>query len=307
MSKKHIPQRRQPARQQQITQWSVGGVIAIALMAGVGWWWSRSGNGAPSISRLSTNDFHSLAFSPTEPDTVFFGHHGGMMLSQDGGRTWQPTALQNADAMALAAPPSNPHILYAAGHDVLVKSTDGGATWEALTTNLPGTDIHGFAADPQNADHIFANVVGAGIWGSQDGGVTWAPLPSSAPPSTVNLAVGKTADTLYVTVYAAAGEPGLWRTADGGQTWSPVSGAPSDGGVAVAYDSTTGRLYVTTLGGNAGLYVSKDEGATWTALGLKGTLLALAVSPLDPKHIIAIDEAGRVYASRDGGITWPGN
>lgn len=307
MSQKRLTQRRQQTHQRQTTRLVIGGVIAIALLSLGGWWLSRSGSSAPFISRLSTNDFHSLIFSPTEPNTVFFGHHGGMMVSRDSGHTWQPASLQNADAMALAAPPSSPQIMYAAGHDVLVKSTDGGMTWQALTTNLPGTDIHGFAADPQNADHVFANVVGTGIWSSQDGGMTWAPLPSSAPPSTVNLAVGKNAQTLYVAVYAATGEPGLWRTENGGQTWSSVSGAPSDGGVAVAYDSSTGRLYVTTLGNTAGLYASSDDGATWTALGLKGTLLALAVSPLDSKHIIAVDEAGRVYASRDAGATWSGN
>lgn len=32
-------------------------------------------------------DFHALAFGPTEPDVVFFGHHNGVMRSQDGGRT----------------------------------------------------------------------------------------------------------------------------------------------------------------------------------------------------------------------------
>lgn len=307
MSQKRITQRRQQARQRQITQWSIGGVIAIALIAGVGWWLSRNGSGAPSISRLSTNDFHSLAFSPTEPDTVFFGHHGGLMVSRDGGRTWQNAPLQNADAMALAAPPSNPQIMYAAGHDVLVKSTDGGATWQTLTTSLPGTDIHGFAADPQNADHVFANVVGSGIWSSQDGGLTWELLSSDVPRSTINLAVGKSAQTLYAALYAAAGEAGLWRSEDGGQTWSPLSGMPGGGALAVAYDSSSGRLYVTTLGNEAGLYISNDEGATWTASGLKGTLLALAVSPLDPKHVIAVDEAGRVYASRDGGAVWSGN
>jgi hypothetical protein len=306
MSQKRITQRRKQARQRQTLWLVIGGGMAVALISGAVWWVSRGGvgnSGATPLSRLSTNDFHSLAFSPTKPDTAFFGHHGGLMVSSDGGRIWRPASLQNADAMALAAPPSNPQIMYAAGHDVLVKSTDGGATWQSLTTNLPGTDIHGFAADPQNADHVFANVAGFGIWGSQDGGATWELLSSSAPRSAFNLAVGKTAQTLYV----AAGEAALWRSEDGGKTWSPLSGLPGGGAVAVAYDSTTERLYVTTLGNGAGLYVSNDAGATWTALELKGTLLAIALSPQDSKHLLVVDEGGRVYASRDGGITWSGN
>ena len=167
-------QREKLIRQQR--RWLVVvGIILVMLTVGRWFLTSRgvSSNASP-ISQLSTRDFHALAFSPTQPDTIYFGHHSGLMVSRDGGRTWQPAPLQNADAMALAAPPSNPQVMYAAGHDVLVKSTDGGASWHSLTTNLPGTDIHGFTVDPQNAEHVYAHVVGFGIWGSQDGGATWA-------------------------------------------------------------------------------------------------------------------------------------
>ena len=279
----------------------VVGIILVILTVGRWFLTSRgtSSNGSP-ISRLSTRDFHALAFSPTQPDTIYFGHHSGLMVSRDGGRTWQPASLQNADAMALAAPPSNPQVMYAAGHDVLVKSTDGGANWHPLTTNLPGTDIHGFAADPQNAEHVYAHVVGFGIWGSQDGGATWALLSATAPQSTFNLIVGQDIKTLY----AAAGEAGLFKSADGGKTWSRLSGAPGGGAMAIAYDHVMARLYVTTLGNGAGLNVSSDNAATWSALNLTGTLLAVAVSPQDSKHLLVVDDAGRVYSSTDAGATW---
>lgn len=279
--------------------------VAIAIITGMVfvWWQSRNESGTPSISRLSTNDFHALTFSPNEADTVFFGHHGGLLVSRDGGRSWQPTSLQNTDAMALAAPPANPQIMYAAGHDVFVKSADGGETWQAVPHNLPGTDIHGFAVDSQNADYVFASVVGAGLWSSRDGGMTWQSLSPDAPRSTFNLAVGETSQTLY----AAAGQAGLWRSADGGGTWSALPNVPDSGAVTVAFDVSQGRLYVTTAGNEAGLYFSNDEGVTWTASSLKGTLLALAVSPLAPQHVLVVAEGGRVFASRDSGITWSGN
>ncbi|MEO7840819.1 MAG: hypothetical protein ABIU06_15870, partial [Anaerolineales bacterium] len=66
----------------------------------------------------------------------------------------------------------------------------------------------------------------------------------------------------------------------------------------------SGRLYVSTLGDQAGLYVSEDGGQTWTVAGLKSTILAIAVSPLDPDHIIAVNDQGEVFASRDSGLTW---
>src|SRR3990170_3442164 len=106
--------RKQQTRPRQMSRWLiVSGVVVLGLALGGGWLYARnpaqSGNAQP-LSRLSTSDFHSLAFSPTEPDMVFFGHHGGLLVSRDGGRPWQPTALQNADAMALAASAANPQV-----------------------------------------------------------------------------------------------------------------------------------------------------------------------------------------------------
>jgi len=297
--------RKQQTRPRQMSRWLiVSGVIVLGLALGGGWLYARnpaqSGNAQP-LSRLSTRDFHSLAFSPTEPDTVFFGHHDGLLVSRDGGRTWRSTALQNADAMALAAPAANPQVMYAAGHDVFLKSTDAGQTWQPVSTNLPGTDMHGFAVDPQDASHVYTHVVGSGIFSSQDGGTTWTLLSSTVPDTTFNLAVGETAQTLY----AAAGQAGSLHSSDGGQNWSTLSSVPGGGAVALAYSPANKRLYVTTLGNAAGVYASDDGGTHWIPLGLKGTLLAIAISPLDPNRLIAVSDRGDIYASRDGGLTWP--
>ncbi len=287
--------------------WGVWIGVAAILMTG-GWWIasSRTSNGnrtGNAISRLSAGDFHSLAFSPTDLDTIYFGHHDGMMVSQNGGRVWQPASLQNVDAMALAVPPDDPRTMYAAGHNVLVKSTDGGQTWNPLAHNLPGADIHGFAVDPGNAAKVYAHVVGqVSLFVSEDGGTTWAALPTEMPATTFNLTVGETEGTLY----AAAGEAGLWRSTDGGRTWTKLTGTPGDGVIALAYNRTNHRLLITTLGNDAGVYAS-DDGLSWSSLGLKGMLMAVASSPADPNRLVAVDDQGWVYASRDGGATWGSN
>jgi photosystem II stability/assembly factor-like uncharacterized protein len=84
----------------------------------------------------------------------------------------------------------------------------------------------------------------------------------------------------------------------------PIQNIPDSGALAVAYVPANGRFYVTTLGDLAGLYVSDDNGQSWQAAGLNGALLAVAVSPLDPGHIIVLNDQGEVFASRDGGLTW---
>lgn len=290
-------------KKQQKTQsrWLTVLAIVIALAAGI--WFVFSNQQADDrqpISKLSTVDFHSLAFSLTEPETVFFGHHDGLLVSRNGGKDWESTALDNADAMALAVPPSDPQIMYAAGHDIFFKSTDGGETWNSVSTNLPGTDIHGFTVDPENANQVYAHIVGSGIFGSQDGGSTWTLLSDGAPPLTFNLAVGENSETLY----AAAGQAGLWQSQDGGRTWKPIQNVPDSGAMAIAYVPEQRRFYVTTLGDLAGLYVSDDNSQSWKSAGLNGRLLAIAVSPLNPDHIIVVNDQGEVFASRDGGLTW---
>ena len=305
MSKQKERMRSMRRRKQQKSQsrWLIAAGVALVVITGL--WFVFSNQQSDNlqvqpISTLSTADFHSLAFSLTEPETVFFGHHGGLLVSHNGGKDWEATALDNADAMALAFPPSDSQILYAAGHDVFFKSLDGGKTWNSVSTNLPGTDIHGFTVDLENANHVYAHVVGFGIFDSEDGGNTWTLLSDSAPPSTFNLAFGENSETLY----AAAGEAGLWQSQDGGQTWKTIQNVPDTGAVAMAYSSANGRFYVTTLGDLAGLYVSDDNGQSWKPVGLNGALLAVAVSPLDPDHIIAVNDQGEVFASRDGGISW---
>jgi photosystem II stability/assembly factor-like uncharacterized protein len=253
-----------------------------------------------AISQLTTDDFHSLAFSPLEPQTIFFGHHNGLLISKNGGRDWVPGTLKNVDAMALALPSSDPRIMYAAGHDVFFKSNDGGETWKSIPTNLPGSDIHGFAVDPNDDMKVYAHIVGYGLYGSLDGGQTWMALSKNIPPSTFNLVLGKDDKTLY----AAAGEAGLWQSLDGGKSWTVIDTIPDRGAIAVTYSRSSGRLYVTTLGNLAGLYVSDDNGQSWASLGLAGTWLAVTVSPLDQNHILAVNDAGQVFASRDGGKSW---
>lgn len=303
MSKQKERERIRIKKKQEQSRWLMAGGIALILIGGALFLFlnrSSENSGIRAISRLTTGDFHSLAFSPTEPETIYFGHHGGLMVSRNGGKDWESTVLNNADAMALAMPPSDPQRMYAAGHDVFFKSTDGGTTWNSVQTNLPGTDIHGFAVDPEDADHVFAHVVGFGIFGSEDGGNTWALLSDAIPSSTFNLAVGESAQILY----AAAGEEGLWVSENAGETWSRLPDGPDAGVIAVTFVRANGRLYVSTLGNEAGLYVSNDGSQTWTFTGLNGTVLAMAISPLDPDHIVVVNDGGQVFASRDGGISW---
>jgi photosystem II stability/assembly factor-like uncharacterized protein len=293
--------------------------VRAALAPGGG----PAASGVAPLSVLRTADFHALAFSPDNPDTVFFGHHNGVMRSDDGGRTWKALVdRRNFDAMGLAVSHANPRQIFLAGHDIFQVSTDGGVTWQEAVHNLPGTDIHGFAISPDDPSRLYAFVVGHGVFGSGDAGRTWQRLGEVPRDVMALAAAGGDPETLY----AASMSAGVLRSTDGGKTWAPaVTGLGSRRVLALAVDPSPGTgqalssaapgagrparqtLYAGTEGG---LYKSTDGGATWARLPFPGmTVVALAVSPARPQRILAIsyhDGRGEVFRSDDGGATWGG-
>ncbi|MBI2853095.1 MAG: hypothetical protein HYX84_08400 [Chloroflexi bacterium] len=183
--------------------------IVLAIVLGL----LLSQRGTSPISVLSAGDYHSLAFNPTEADVVFFGHHDGVMLSEDGGVTWRNVvARRNFDAMAIAVDFKDSRLVYAAGHDVFPASRDGGTTWSPVPHNLPGSDIHGFAVSSRDPKRLFAFVVGYGLFVSDDGGSAWTRLSTQLPADVMALAAsGSSPETLY----AARMRAGVLKSTDG--------------------------------------------------------------------------------------------
>ena len=244
-------------------------------------------------ARLGTSDVHALSFDPTDADRLLFGHHGGLLASSDGGRTWEPTGLAASDAMNVGR--LGGERTQVAGHEVYMESTDGGATWSPVPNNLPGLDLHAFAVDPGNADRAWTFAAGHGLFRTENAGRDWELLAAN----------NWGALTAYrrdgVTVVAAIGPNGLVRSTDGGIAWEPIAypGAPL-AAMSAAPDGSV--LYAATA---AGIRMSADEGETWSDTGFAIQALALAVSPSEPDVLAAVDEQTLFYRSSDGGSTWP--
>lgn len=288
--------------QKQFPRWAVAGLVALAVgLLAFFLVTSLSGNSEPKpISTISTSDIHSLAFSPSEPDTIFFGSHSGLLKSRDSGRTWQQTSLTKRDAMGLGMSPDG-NVIYLGGHSVLLKSADGGQTWQSLVEKIPATDVHGLAVDPANPANLYIFVFGAGLLKSVDGGQTWQVMSAQAPDSTMNLAYGNQ------TLWLGTMDKGLLRSKDNGKTFESANGsgtASLTGMVsALAFDQVSKLLYAGT---GEGLFRSPDGGASWSKLGYSDGVGALAVSPTNSKLIMLVRPAGEVYRSEDGGLSWPG-
>lgn len=294
--------RRQSARRIWL---GVSALVLVGMIAGAVVFVRRGDDRPGALGTIRAADAHALTVSPVDPNVAFFGHHNGVQRSTDGGRTWR--ALQERaglDAMGLAVSSANPNQIVIAGHGVLQSSQDGGTTWQPIAHNLPGTDLHGFALDPDDPNRMTALVAGRGLFQSGDGGRTWQPLTGQAPADIMTLAsAGGAPATLYATSMAG----GLVRSTDGGATWSRTGNGIMGMVSAIAVDPAARRtLYA---GAASGLYKSIDGGTNWTRLAAYpgANVTAVAVGPAGSGVVLAVaggDGQALVYRSDDGGATW---
>ncbi len=283
----------------------VGLVALIALFVALqssGDGGSSSSSRFTSIYTFETADLHALSFDPSNLERLVFGHHGGVMASEDGGKTWKALVdRQNFDGMNLVFDPAEPSVLYLAGHNVFSRSSDGGRTWESVRSDLPGLDLHGFGASTRTPGRFYAFAGGEGLFVSEGGTSSWTPVWLDAPPGTHSIV--ETDDGLLL---LGAADAGILRSDDEGKTWTDSRSGISTGVIfTVKTDNAATRIYAGTTNG---VYVSSDAGRSWQPTSLDDTIIvSIGVNPIEGDEIMAISRDGQLYHSTDGGITWSGS
>ncbi len=277
--------------------WLALGIVA----AGLAFWLAKQQAEAPATQVAPpatglphTPDYHALLVSPTDPERLVLGTHAGLYESTDGGHSWQKGPLGGSDAMNLVR--TGGRRIWAAGHNVLFVSDDGGRTWsEARPDGLPGLDLHGFAADPEDGDVLYAAVAGEGLYRSRDGGRTFSLVSEEVGPNVFGLALTPTGRVL-----AADPSTGVLASDDGGRTWTVVLRGPALG---VAVSPARPRSVLAT---GAGIFLSSDGGSKWRrVLGVEGGVGPITWAPSDPRVAYAIGgDQPAVYVTRDGARTW---
>ncbi|MDP9311986.1 MAG: hypothetical protein M3R24_14060 [Chloroflexota bacterium] len=272
------------------------GIVLIVSIAGMFTaFGSATAGNTQAIATLPSEDVHAVVWNGGDSGPIFAGHHGGVLRSADGGRTWEATSLANADAMGLAVSTQAPTRIYAAGHGIFRRSDDGGATWTAPETTIQGADIHGFAQSPADPDRLYAFVVGQGLLVSSDGGESWTPQAQLEVGHPV-LTVSGDGKTLLLGMANR-----LQHSTDDGRTWVS-SGKALPGGAQVTALATAGdTVFAATT---KGLYRRSGPDAEWEPTPLTETILAVAVNPSSPTTLLAVNDRQQVFRSDDGGNTW---
>ncbi|HEU5319386.1 MAG TPA: hypothetical protein VFX28_01195 [Methylomirabilota bacterium] len=210
-------------------------------------------------------DDRTQVFASGHPDPETYRREGvghlGLILSQDGGRTWRSVALRGeADFHALAWSPRAGGQLYGwntSGRTGLYRIAAG--TWRVERPAARGLrDVHALAASPDAAGPLLAGT-GSGLMASRDGGETWAPA-AGLPAGPVTAVAFHSADARVVYAYVHSPAGGLRRSRDGGVRWEPVAAGVRDPVVALAVGPGEHVAFATSAGDVSS---SRDAARSW--------------------------------------------
>ncbi len=286
----------------------------------------RSDDGGRTWTHLgSFSSIQSLLVDPTSPSTLLLGTtvddgattSNAVLKSVDGGRTWTQTGMSHVFSTlpALASSATGSSVCAGTFEGTAFKSVDGGNQWFSLTrpnSNLR-TTIEALVIDPTSETTIYAGgresessyyyffPKAPTLSKSTDGGATWSDLSAAVGIATGKAIVRTIAidaanpSTLFLGL-ESYGDPGvhLLRSTDGGSSWAAAAnGLPPKVSVysLVVDPQGSSTLYAGT---SAGVYQTRDSGATWIPFSQQ---LAGVVT-----RSLAIDPEGRfLHAATDYG------
>ncbi|MFN3476039.1 MAG: F510_1955 family glycosylhydrolase [Candidatus Methylomirabilales bacterium] len=232
------------------------------------------------------SDFMGFTLDPKSGVMYASGHPSGsshrpnpmgVIVSRDGGQTWQPLTLDGAvdlHAMTLTA---DGMTLY--GWNVMglpglywISAQDG--VWARIEAQGL-TGVFSLTAHPNQKATLLAGTR-SGLLASRDGGKSWAPFSQTLAGVPVTAVAYHPYDPQILYAYAMREGMGFLRSADGGRTWTSTGFFLGERDAALVLAVSPGKgevLYLSTL--SSDLYQSVDGGRSWKPLAKQGKPVGL--------------------------------
>jgi len=264
------------------------------------------------------------------------GYGDGLYRSDDGGKTWQRSGLEQSEHIArILIHPENSDIIWVAaqgplwskgGQRGIYLSTDGGETWDKTLGGGEWTGATDLVMDPRNPDVLYAATwqhhrsVAAymgggpesGVHRSDDGGRTWTRLGNGLPAGNlgkIGLAISaQQPDVVYAAIELNRRAGGVWRSSDRGASWTKGADAVGGGTGPHYYQELFAdphhfdRIYLV----GPQVQRSNDGGKTFESMPspqMHGDVHAINFHPTDPDYLMMGTDGG-LYESFDQGRHW---
>jgi hypothetical protein len=273
---------------------------------------ARSWTSLPAVPRHPPGDYDNALKAvwnlvPARPGDAAALYAGidppGLFVSHDRGESWAPV-------LSLNCHPSR-------------------ESWEPARGIFA---LHSICVDPGNPERVFVAISAGGVYRTDNAGRTWdtanqgvrvTHLPNPYPEAGHNvhriLLHPARPNRLYRQCYS-----GIYLSDDGARSWSEITaGLPSDFGYAIAIDPYDPDIIYqipeesshmrAAVDGKLRVYVSRDAGAHWEALGeglpqshayVSVLREAMDSDSLRPCGVYFGTTSGHLFASRDGGGRW---
>ncbi|MBX7220606.1 MAG: hypothetical protein K1Y36_11720 [Blastocatellia bacterium] len=293
-------------------------------------WTSRNLLGTVDFGQFGYNDY--LSVDPTNPDVLYVGTRD-VFKSTDAGKSWENLtrnfdsqgrydpnrfgATSHSDQHVLTFDPKNPNRILIGNDGGISISEDSGKSFRSFNQTLTLTLFVSLAAHPTNPGIVYG--------GTQDNGTqrrqtTFGPWQEFVVGDGGNCVVDAVDSSKVFTTYIGTA---AYRFGNNGDRFertigsNQIFGEPSNARVAFYPPFTGNGVNSTLYFGTWRLFISTDQGNTWTApagmLDLtKGSspttgtdvLRAIGVSASNPKVIYTGSSFGRVMTTSDGGLNW---
>lgn len=269
--------------------------FALAVTIGVGAQAMAQDEVVPEPAVMARLASQTLVLDAVSVDGVLVavGDRGHILISTDGGETWQQQKVPTRSALT-SVYFHDRNLGWAAGHDsAIVRTADGGTNWE-LVNWAPEDEAPFFDIWFSDESHGIAIGAYGSYYTTSDGGVTWDFEPIGDLDWHLNQIAASSDGSLYM-----AGEAGIvFRSEDGGATWTelPSPYAGSFFGVLPLEDDV-----VLLFGLRGHLFRSEDAGQNWLSVETGTVAMLTNGTRLPDGKILITGLGGTLLVSEDGG------
>lgn len=261
-----------------------------------------------------------LKQDPSAREVVYAGTTEGLWKTMDAGKSWKRMTGTNLIVNDVLVDPRQPsHVLLATDRSGVLRSEDGGRSFVASSRGFSHRQVAAVQVDRNAPGTLYAGLLNdkefGGVFVSRDWGASWSQMSAGLGGRDVFALAQSVNGTLVAGtnrgIFVWEGKQWRPRNKVLRQVTAPAGkrSARGPGATRTASSEMSARVQLLSLAGDKwfaatseGLYVSSDEGKSWTGGPVLGEADFIAVEAQLP--MVATATRKRLLMSLDGGENW---